>query len=392
MTAAGEVSSYKLIEELLLRFVDSRIRELIGQDKEAEKVAIEEAGFTNRQVKGLDGLQHKDLCHLLIKNTRRDGREGRCVLLKKHHVRIAFSADVRYVKDLRDKYAHPTAARLPSIEQLSDLIVIERVVQELSSHDGELSKDLLRRVDVEIKRQLRQAAPALAPEQYDVEVGTDAFPSSWKEEIRATVSASIARSLGSAGAGDAASGGTNHVTAALAAMGGRLDAASAVLDEIRDHQKLLTSHHTEIDSRLALIQSMGEHLNEAIAVALVTPEVRSQDDGQLVEPTDQGGEMEDWAEPEWEEAEGMPYDSPLSVKEARDLLIGLRRRMWDELGQGPSTDGLLRKRMLDTLLKFRPLNDRDLEAAIPAYDLHRVPSDQRAYLPQVYEIIRRIHG
>lgn len=87
---------------------------------------------------------------------------------------------------------------------------------------------------------------------------------------------------------------------------------------------------------------------------------------------------------------GLLAGPPLSPSAARDRLIQLRQRIWRETGAGPTTDGLLRRSMIDAFLEHRP-TDPDHLAETPLQEmLPAVRSDQRQYLPAVFEILQQL--
>jgi hypothetical protein len=80
----------------------------------------------------------------------------------------------------------------------------------------------------------------------------------------------------------------------------------------------------------------------------------------------------------------------ISAVEARDRLIALRWQIWNDLHEGPSDDGVLRRRMLDLLIRERVTNKTQLAERVPPAELKRTSRKQLRYLPQIFRIIRQI--
>ena len=82
----------------------------------------------------------------------------------------------------------------------------------------------------------------------------------------------------------------------------------------------------------------------------------------------------------------------LSPEEARGLLIALRRRVWEETGSRPSSNGLLRKSMIDAFLYHRPLSETEIRGTSLELMIATVPQSQRLYLPDILEIVSRVES
>lgn len=80
----------------------------------------------------------------------------------------------------------------------------------------------------------------------------------------------------------------------------------------------------------------------------------------------------------------------INPEEARDELIQLRKRIWEETGGGPSADGLLRRKMIDLFLDHRPKTLEDAEEGELRASLDQVNPTQLGYLDQVCEITGRV--
>ena len=81
----------------------------------------------------------------------------------------------------------------------------------------------------------------------------------------------------------------------------------------------------------------------------------------------------------------------ITADEARRELIDLRERVLRQ--QFPNSDptrGLLRKTMLDALLRNRPKSQQEWIERMPGYLLDSVEQHQLRLLPEVFAIIKRI--
>ena len=81
---------------------------------------------------------------------------------------------------------------------------------------------------------------------------------------------------------------------------------------------------------------------------------------------------------------------PLSKGEARDELVALRSRIWEETGSVPSSDGLLRRSLLEAFLHFAPASAKEVRGGPIGTLLQGVASDQKAYLRDVLAIVSRL--
>src|SRR5688572_3461707 len=88
--------------------------------------------FGNDGVK-LTHFQHKRFCHLLLKNVSIDRPLGMVVLYRQYEIDVGTQSDIVFLKDLRDKYSHLNSKNtsMSSMEQLGDLLVVQRVVRAL---------------------------------------------------------------------------------------------------------------------------------------------------------------------------------------------------------------------------------------------------------------------
>lgn len=78
------------------------------------------------------------------------------------------------------------------------------------------------------------------------------------------------------------------------------------------------------------------------------------------------------------------------MDEAREELFALRSRIWEETGTGPSTDGLLRKSMLESFLYHLPQSKSELKRGPLAALLRTVNPQQRDYVDDVLAILQRV--
>ncbi len=79
----------------------------------------------------------------------------------------------------------------------------------------------------------------------------------------------------------------------------------------------------------------------------------------------------------------------LNSWQARDEMISLRKRIWQETGEGPSAEGLLRKSMIDEFLRVLPPTT-DLANKRMKWLLASVSDAQLPYLHDVCSITCRV--
>ncbi|MCE9619094.1 MAG: hypothetical protein K8R92_04215 [Planctomycetes bacterium] len=132
----------------------------------------------------------------------------------------------------------------------------------------------------------------------------------------------------------------------------------------------------------------------SLAAQYVTLAEQTASRPSMVEQTDT--DEDDFANPsDFDEDTEQPVRSAilpsLTVEEARELLIALRWRIWDELGIGPSTTGILRKSLMLSFLKNRITSAEALALSQDAIEqLQKTEPNQLKYLPDIFAIVSRI--
>lgn len=368
MTPPLRYSSFRVLEEEYLRHLCRRFRHILQSAGHPEQHALRKAGKHGER---LEDLEHPDICYALIRHVV-DGASRREKSLCDRPINPGTVFDLRYVQGLRNKYDHPKAIELSAAEQLSDLIVAQRLARalEFGSADSD-SSDLFQRFEYEIKRQVERLAKSALPDAFDRETSATR-----EEALRDIVVAAVRDTVASLPL-------TEHGDANRPLRVLDQDLASTLTSGLSDALTRLAEREHQlgglISSLSELVVAVGTTQERAIAVDANAPTVLETEDGD--DELDIGDSAWTW------EAAGK---GPLSSREGRDLLIGLRERIWEELGTGPSVDGLLRRSMLDQLLRSCPTSDDELHEAIPAYDLQRIDDRQLAFLPEVYAILSRV--
>jgi hypothetical protein len=86
-----------------------------------------------------------------------------------------------------------------------------------------------------------------------------------------------------------------------------------------------------------------------------------------------------------------PKSNSIGIGEAQRELKALRAKIWSDLGRGPSTDGLLRKKMIDFIIDHRISTKQAFVDVIPAKHRLNVHKKELPYLSNVFAIMRRVH-
>src|SRR5690606_16996750 len=114
-----------------------------------------------------DDLEVGDLCSLLVYNSKKDA-QWNLRLFDVVEVSESFRNDLRFVATLRNKYFHLKGRRtLTSNEQLADLLLVERVVEGLSSICNAQSDALQSRLRKSLNDLITQVAQVMMPNQVD---------------------------------------------------------------------------------------------------------------------------------------------------------------------------------------------------------------------------------
>jgi hypothetical protein len=280
-----------------------------------------------------------------------------------------FRSIAYYVKDLRNKYDHDNDERLrvPPEEELADCLVLLRFAARArhllpeATHaeaiEGIILTHLPRLVSILVEsRSLllhsehTPALPAVIPSpQESTEGSTDR-----------SVSANTEPKL------DAL------VTFALE--------LSQYLDESRKESLAIRSLLTSMEARYV---TLADHLSRQTALSYAT------DDEE--DPLDDLRELDEPVLNDHQPSCFVP-PPPLSLDEARELLIALRWRIWDELETGATSDGILRKRMMNSFLNSRATSAGALQAAVSPGEWEVTAPSQVQYLPEILAIVQRIQA
>jgi len=318
--------------------------------------------FTRKKVTSLDRLQLADYTHILLSNYTEDGEHECGVLFDRFVVERGLDRDIRYCQELRHKYAHLAGMNqpVPIKEQFSDLVIIQRTVRELTrdrSTDA-ADEEFTARLARVITRLVGDVAEVVDPEHFDRE--ETGFSDAQLAALRSVVAEVVTGSAAESRLGPAPD-----------------DAVAKSIDELRQVKRSVFDSARDLN---ALKEYVGSIL---IALAERSPQPQASDEPQPapVEPREPAGPRA---------APANRVVRRLSIEEAREHLMTLRRRMWADTGTEATSDGLLRKSMIDAFLRYRPTSEADLDRTHMRALISAVPSIQRQYLQNVFEIIARL--
>lgn len=359
--------------------------------------------LTKTRPTSLDNLEYSDYCQILVKNLRVDQGEKVVRLFARHVVADTMIADMSYCKALRNKYSHlkGMGEGVSSKEQFSDLIIVRRTVQNIlrvrssSDTDRELLDDLERSLD-ELLGVMAEGS-SLEPVQ-------SSAPSAMSDEQVRDLAALVV-SLGA-------------VPQAIASD--REGPPSTILIEVREmllrcrsDLEQLTSQASRQSALVGKVESSSQTLERRleqlssefreVAAGLsssrqpqssTTPQVRAAEESPTFEADidavlDQLARAQSSRSARQRKA-GTVRPSRLSIDEARDELVRLRRRIWSETHTGASANGLLRKSLLEAFLNYRPTTKQEVDNAPLASLLIGVDPKQTKYLPEILSILQRV--
>jgi len=375
-----DVPAYKLIEDRLRAFLGRSCQALTNHVSDPIECFVTPK-FDRKTVTSLELLEIHDYCHVLLRNFRRD-REHSCgVLFDRQRVDAGLDRDLAYCKELRHRYAHlrGIGEPVPVKDQLSDVIIVTRLVRELTSDrpHAEADRELLAILGRETRRLVERVAEVVAPEKYDRDEG-----GVLSEAEKGELVARIAGLINARKDDDVRPPGLGVGSAELAsAVALRLAELHALVERIgRDVASLGGLGETSTGLREDV-----QRLVDVLAAG-VRDRDAAQDDDYDELPLNESDESE------WRLAFARRPENlrRISTEEARERLIALRRRIWEETGSGPSADGILRKSMIDAFLQHRPKSSTELRNS-PVHDLvTRTPIEQQRYVPDVLAILDRL--
>jgi hypothetical protein len=398
-------SAFKSIEDRLRIFLHDLCVKLSNGNDDCVYDAFDGRFTTFSQ------LETHQYCRLLTKNISRSKGPGNCVLFERHLIPQHAVDDLYFVTTLRNKYSHQNGREtFHSNEQLADILIIQRLVRELSIN-GELqndAKELLASLDNLIKELVAQVAQVEMPEQFDTDGETNVLSQSDREFIKEAVSDVMRQAQFSAvpvatSAEDSTYVAAVEFNALSASIDDRLEKLVQKLAPLSSLKGRLDSLESSISAQLAdldiAVSGIGNRLPNAETV-----NDREEEDLDSIEDVDDN----DLYEEDADSAESFSSNAeildrlqqmairldklpvPLSPSQARDELITLRKRIWRETQSGPSGDGLLRKSMIDYFLYYLPATPKKARSGRMKYWLTTVADDQLPYLDDVCAILRRV--
>jgi hypothetical protein len=302
---------------------------------------------------------------VLTGSGRWEQKEGALFLFQNKHP-WPTQADIWYCRALRNKYAHQRGSKIiAQREQLSDLIILQRLLASLVGHmrPRDENKRLREAIDRLISELVEAVAQAAMPDKYDLEP-----PPPTEATVSGASGMTSAKILAER---------MDAFEQSLRRMGTYL----AVVPHIQDALRQLTAdvrRFAELKHDGAVSGTPATRLESKVSDAYHDVEGKPPDASDSTGNEDAALDAES--------------DRNLPGEQAREELIALRRRIWRETGRGPSSDGLLRKSMLDAFLTYLPqTRDEALRAPMGTF-IHRVAEVEQRYLPQVLEILRRTQG
>jgi len=385
--------AFKLVEDQLRSFFGRCCQELSAHHGDVHSHFIRPY-FEKRKEspKPLSGLQYHQYCGILEYNLRVSKEEQVVRLFERHKVAASLPADLRYSRDLRNKYAHlgGIGEALSPREQFSDLVIVRRTVgtmlqlKQIEAADRELVNHLDQQLD-DLLGLLTESSASKSAARDEVEANEkDAMAVAIADKI-ATLIPKVAPVPSTV----ADVSGSQQIAAEIASLRGELSDLRKESD-----MRTLMSRIGDLESAvLSAISAVGEHL--------VDSQDDSDENGQETVEADDGssfdleellaalartpGESSSTSAPS-----APPQPRLLSPDEAREALVGLRRRIWLETGSSASSDGLLRKSLLDAFIRYRPKDEHEAYRGAIGALLGSVAEDQLDYLNDVLAITCRI--
>jgi hypothetical protein len=385
--------AFKLVEDQLRSFFGRCCRDLSAHHGDAINHFVRPYFQKRREpMKSMDALQYHEYCGVLELNLRVSKEEKVVRLFERHIVASSLPADLRYAKDMRHKYAHleGMGEAVSPREQFSDLVIARRAVGALTQLKKveDTDRELIQALDCQVGELLGVLAESSGSKKNEPDENMarqqDAFASAVAERLARLIQhpAPLVE--------------PSTVTSAAPDLHVLLTEVRKDLAQIRkqaDGRQLLSRMAALEGSVLAGIRTIGEQIAASQSAAEA-----SEDEDQ----TEVSVSQVDLEELLATLAQSAPVQAStrlrpraqrprlLTTDEAREALVALRRRIWRETGSSASSDGLLRKSLLEAFIRYRPTSERETNKGTIGALLREVAEDQREYLSDVLEITGRI--
>jgi hypothetical protein len=375
----GEEKAWDRIEQPLRRFLCRALQGFIPENGKQWRAFVRQ---NTRQGVAVDRFADLEIQRLfeIVKGNLSGGGEKECVLFQAGNQHRRLPDYVRYLCTLRNKYEHEHY--ISATEQVADLFLIRRVVDELKGLDttgSSQTADLLALIDASVREYLDQASQAgLLPtavvepsEQLDDELlaGLSAV-----QETLARFEARLPEADGRQ-PGETT---TDQIVLSKELLS-QLDVRMSALYQFVTGR--LAKELEALTSSLAGLSESTSRVGE-YRIASEQPSI-----SRVAEPASIYAAARKGA-PDPQRARPIASaDRKYSSAEIRDQLINLRSRIWRELGTGPSADGLLRRSMIDLLVQYRVTSEKEFYDRLPPYAVTATSRPQLAYLPEVCRIV-----
>lgn len=379
----------------------------------------------------MDDLELNDVCTLLIKSTKEEEWRKEPRLFQKHATAPTTLDRLHYLRKLRNKYAHwRPNQHLDSKEQLSDLIIIQKIVQTLAELSSINVVDLENELEKHISELIVQVAQVTDPERFDTQGESKVLSESdhrklsdnFREIVRDALTDFRVFQKEFTNQDEESAKELNSLflqqkltkiekrLAPLTSIKGRIDGVeksivsslSVLNTEFSDSfEELLNGMQALIDASedCQNVQARSDDFNlveNPSGNALSNSEISCDDESEDDDIADQNEDGDNGLEDRISESElaevielALKAALPLTPWQARDELISLRKRIWEETDSGPSYDGLLRKSMIDEFLQYLPQSEDEAWERM-RWRLETVAEEQLPYLSDACSILKRV--
>ena len=368
--------------------------------------------FPNR--KTFETMQYKDFLKLLTKSANFNRFEKVWTLFENYEIEKSTLDELHFIRNLRDKYSHLSGFSNPhSKDQLADLVIIQRSVEALSRfcEENAETNQLLDILDRSIEELIVQVAQVTKPERFDTDgekqilssEDRDFFTNTIREityEVQASSSPRESETNSLNGPVHISEGEFASIKKQLLDIEKKLSPMNSLKGKIEGIEAKVLSNirdlHSTVDSMYLDLREgdffVSDNDNDEDGIRnnneLEYSDLEFDDsDGNEVIEDERLTDLENLIEKIQRQLQ--QEVAKISSWEARDELISLRKRIWQETGEGPSADGLLRKSMIDEFLEYRPSSVEDANVRMK-WILNSVSPAQLPYLEDVCSIVSKV--